>query len=95
MIKEYEIENKEISLVEESGKNKYGSIYSKIVADFMVSLADITSDSKILEPSSGQGVFLIYFTIKDIKTSLHTRLIQSLMATNITLLGTRVLYPQK
>ena len=59
MIKEYEIENKEISLVEESGKNKYGQYFTpKIVAEFMVSLADITAESKILEPSSGQGVFL-------------------------------------
>ena len=59
MIKEYEIENKEISLVEESGKNKYGQYFTpKIVADFMVGLAEITPESKILEPSSGQGVFL-------------------------------------
>ena len=30
----------------------------EIVADFMVSLADIPKTARILEPSSGEGIFL-------------------------------------
>ncbi|MDR2066172.1 MAG: N-6 DNA methylase [Prevotellaceae bacterium] len=40
-------------------KNKFGQYFTPaIVADFMIELADIVSESKILEPSCGQGVFL-------------------------------------
>ncbi len=40
-------------------KNKYGQYMTpKIIADFMVSLANINLESRILEPSSGEGVFL-------------------------------------
>jgi adenine-specific DNA-methyltransferase len=40
-------------------KNKFGQYFTpEIVADFMIDLADIVPDSKILEPSCGQGVFL-------------------------------------
>jgi adenine-specific DNA-methyltransferase len=40
-------------------KNKYGQYFTpKVVADFMVSLADISANSKILEPSCGEGIFL-------------------------------------
>ena len=40
-------------------KNKFGQYFTpKIVADFMVNLADINANSKILEPSCGEGVFL-------------------------------------
>ena len=40
-------------------KNKFGQYFTpKIVADFMVGLADINVNSKILEPSCGEGVFL-------------------------------------
>jgi adenine-specific DNA-methyltransferase len=40
-------------------KNKYGQYFTqKIVAKFMVDLANLESSSKILEPSSGEGVFL-------------------------------------
>jgi adenine-specific DNA-methyltransferase len=40
-------------------KNKFGQYFTpKIVADFMIGLADTMPDSKILEPSCGEGVFL-------------------------------------
>lgn len=40
-------------------KNKFGQYFTpKIVADFMVGLAEIDANSKILEPSCGEGVFL-------------------------------------
>ncbi len=59
MTKEYKIDNKKISLLEDGKKNKYGQYFTpRIIAEFMVSLAEITPESKILEPSSGQGVFL-------------------------------------
>lgn len=59
MIKEYEIDNIEISLVKENSKNKYGQYFTpEIIADFMIDLADIDTLSKILEPSAGEGIFL-------------------------------------
>jgi adenine-specific DNA-methyltransferase len=40
-------------------KNKFGQYFTpKVVADFMVGLADISANSKILEPSCGEGIFL-------------------------------------
>ena len=40
-------------------KNKFGQYFTpKVVADFMVELADISKESKILEPSCGEGVFI-------------------------------------
>jgi len=46
-------------------KNKFGQYFTpKIVADFMIGLADIEPTSKILEPSCGQGVFLDLFQRK-------------------------------
>lgn len=45
--------------VKQSSKNKYGQYFTpKVVADFMLGLADISANSKILEPSCGEGVFL-------------------------------------
>jgi adenine-specific DNA-methyltransferase len=45
--------------IKNQGKNKFGQYFTpKIVADFMVDLADIIADSKVLEPSCGEGVFL-------------------------------------
>jgi len=42
-----------------SEKNKFGQYFTpNIVADFMISLADISEDIRILEPSCGQGIFL-------------------------------------
>ena len=56
--KKYKIENT-ISIVTEPSKNKYGQYFTpEIVADFMISLADIDEKSKILEPSCGKGIFL-------------------------------------
>lgn len=52
----FDILNNEAQVID---KNKYGQYFTpKIVADFMVKLADVTSNSKILEPSCGEGVFL-------------------------------------
>lgn len=45
--------------VKQSSKNKFGQYFTpKVVADFMIGLADISANSKILEPSCGEGVFL-------------------------------------
>ena len=42
-----------------STKNKYGQYFTpKSVADFMIELAVIPNNAKILEPSCGEGVFL-------------------------------------
>lgn len=42
-----------------TNKNKYGQYFTpKLIANFMIELADINHDSKILEPSSGKGVFI-------------------------------------
>ncbi|GEM55491.1 restriction endonuclease [Flavobacterium branchiophilum] len=43
----------------QSKKNKFGQYFTpKVVAEFMIELATIQYDSKILEPSCGEGVFL-------------------------------------
>ena len=40
-------------------KNKFGQYFTpKVVADFMIELADISKSSTILEPSCGEGIFL-------------------------------------
>ena len=40
-------------------KNKFGQYFTpEVVAEFMIDLADIKTNSKILEPSCGEGVFL-------------------------------------
>lgn len=45
--------------VKQSIKNKFGQYFTpKVVADFMIEMADISQKSKILEPSCGEGVFL-------------------------------------
>lgn len=45
--------------VKHISKNKFGQYFTpKVVADFMIGLADISSNSKILEPSCGEGIFL-------------------------------------
>lgn len=45
--------------VKQSNKNKFGQYFTpKVVADFMIDLADVSTDAKILEPSCGEGVFL-------------------------------------
>jgi adenine-specific DNA-methyltransferase len=51
--------NEQIMMVEEPSKNKYGQYFTpNIVADFMINLANISENSKVLEPSCGEGVFL-------------------------------------
>ncbi len=46
-------------------KNKYGQYFTpKMVAEFMVDLASINPNAKILEPSCGEGVFLDVLTEK-------------------------------
>ena len=68
MIKEYEIDSMETSLVEENSKNRYGQYFTPdIVAEFMIDLAEINPSSKILEPSSGEGVFLDILTKRGYK----------------------------
>ncbi|MGE4347986.1 MAG: N-6 DNA methylase [Flavobacteriaceae bacterium] len=45
--------------VKQNTKNKFGQYFtSKVVADFMIEMADISQKSKILEPPCGEGVFL-------------------------------------
>ncbi len=40
-------------------KNKFGQYFTpEMIAEFMVSMANISNNSKILEPSCGQGIFL-------------------------------------
>jgi len=49
-------------------KNKYGQYMTpEIVASFMISLADLNNNSLILEPSSGEGIFLDILKNKDYK----------------------------
>jgi adenine-specific DNA-methyltransferase len=53
------IKDKDISLLAEQKKNKYGQYFTpEIIANFMIELADISKKSKILEPSSGKGIFI-------------------------------------
>ena len=48
-----------LSFVEENAKNKYGQYFTPgMIAEFMLELADISSDAEILEPSCGEGIFL-------------------------------------
>lgn len=45
--------------VKQINKNKFGQYFTpEVVADFMICLADISPESKILEPSCGEGIFL-------------------------------------
>ncbi len=47
------------TLVKHKEKNKFGQYFTpKVVANFMVEMADISKYSRILEPSCGEGVFL-------------------------------------
>lgn len=46
-------------LAKKNSKNKFGQYFTpKFIAEFMIDLADINRNSKILEPSCGEGVFL-------------------------------------
>ncbi len=45
--------------ITQNTKNKYGQYFTpKAVANFMIDLADIPMNAKILEPSCGEGIFL-------------------------------------
>ena len=45
--------------VKQNTKNKFGQYFTpKVVADFMIEMANISQNSRILEPSCGEGVFL-------------------------------------
>jgi adenine-specific DNA-methyltransferase len=45
--------------VRQNKKNKFGQYFTpKVVAEFMIGLADISTNSKILEPCCGEGIFL-------------------------------------
>lgn len=45
--------------IKKYSKNKFGQYFTpEVVADFMIDMADITTKSKILEPSCGEGIFL-------------------------------------
>jgi adenine-specific DNA-methyltransferase len=45
--------------VKQSTKNKFGQYFTpKVVAEFMIEMADISQKLRILEPSCGEGVFL-------------------------------------
>ena len=47
------------TVIKQNRKNKFGQYFTpKVVAEFMIEMASISKDSKILEPSCGQGVFL-------------------------------------
>ncbi|WP_315191715.1 Eco57I restriction-modification methylase domain-containing protein [Capnocytophaga sputigena] len=51
-----------------NSKNKYGQYFTpKVVADFMVGLANISPNTKVLEPACGEGVFLSLLQEKGIK----------------------------
>lgn len=46
-------------IAKQNVKNKFGQYFTpKVIADFMIEMADISQKSKILEPSCGEGVFL-------------------------------------
>jgi len=46
-------------IVKINSKNKFGQYFTpKVVADFMIEMADISQNSSILEPSCGEGIFL-------------------------------------
>jgi adenine-specific DNA-methyltransferase len=46
-------------IAEKKKKNRYGQYFTpELIADFMIDLAAINPESKILEPSSGKGIFI-------------------------------------
>jgi len=48
----------EIEILKNS-KNKYGQYFTpEVIVDFMIDLADLSKNSKILEPSCGEGIFI-------------------------------------
>jgi len=66
-----------------NGKNKYGQYMTpEIVANFMVSLAILKNDSSILEPSSGEGVFLDVLKNKGYKNITAYEIDKSIIKNN-------------
>lgn len=56
---EYKINDVIANIVEDSSKNKYGQYFTpRLMAEFMVKLVTISKEKKILEPSSGEGIFI-------------------------------------
>jgi len=42
-----------------NNKNKYGQYFTpQLIVDYMISLSNINKNSSILEPSSGEGIFI-------------------------------------
>lgn len=73
---------KSIFSASKSIKNKFGQYFTpKIVADFMINLANISEESKILEPACGKGIFLDLFLSKGYK-NLEAYEIDKSLATN-------------
>lgn len=70
----------QITIVAEPSKNKYGQYFTpKIIADFMINLADININSRILEPSCGKGVFLEIFKQNNYENLLAYELDETLI----------------
>jgi len=66
-----------------NGKNKYGQYMTpEMVANFMVSLANLKSDSSILEPSSGEGIFLEVLKNKGYKNITAYEIDKSIIKNN-------------
>lgn len=66
-----------------NGKNKYGQYMTPyIVANFMVSLANLKSDSFILEPSSGDGAFLDVLEEKGYKNIIAYEIDKNIIKNN-------------
>jgi adenine-specific DNA-methyltransferase len=64
-------------------KNKYGQYMTpEIVANFMVSLADLNDNSSILEPSSGEGVFIDILKNKGYKNITAYEIDKSIIKNN-------------
>jgi len=42
-----------------NSKNKYGQYFTpQLIVNYMISISNICENSSILEPSSGQGIFI-------------------------------------
>jgi len=64
-----------------NGKNKYGQYMTpELITDFMVSLSQIKQNSKVLEPSSGQGAFIKSLKNKGITNITSYEIDQSLIS---------------
>lgn len=65
--------------IKQNSKNKFGQYFTpKVVAEFMIDLANITQKSKILEPSCGEGIFLALLQEKGFNNLLAYEIDQEL-----------------